>query len=83
MGSWAWVELVNLNQKRGVLVKSTGTLSKGYMRHVPNPNHIRSWEMGETVFHKGYLGSHIKNTFAVTLQAVVWACTCMRELVPV
>ena len=52
--SWAKSRFISSNQKRGVVVNSTGVLSKGLTR-------ARPWEMVETLCHKGYWGSSIRN----------------------
>ena len=54
MGFPRWAGLINSTQKIRVLVKSAGVIIKGHIRG-------RHWEAGETVRHKGYWESHIRN----------------------
>lgn len=51
-------------QMSGVLVSSTGILSKGHTRGRP-------WEVGETVDHKSYWGSHTRNAFSYDSEAAI------------
>ena len=54
MGFPGWAGLINSTQKIRVLVNSAGVIFKCHMRG-------RHWEAGETVDHKGYWESHIRN----------------------
>lgn len=53
-GSWAKARLANSDQESRVLIGSTGVLFKRQMRG-------KCLEAGETVDHKGYWESHIRN----------------------
>lgn len=71
-GSWAKARLFNSNWKSGVLVSSTGIISKG--------TGGRPWELEESVSHQGCWGSHIRNL------VLLWgllsrACAFMRASV--
>ena len=76
MGFPGWAGLINSTQKIRVLVNSAGVIFKCHMRG-------RHWEAGETVDHKGYWESHIRN---LILFVTLWAVTedmRLHEGVPV